>query len=241
MRLFAAAVLVLVPLVASAAESEVDIVSDLNAAITLATPDNGPVIGLGEGPLLGGRIRYDGVPWRGIPYAFSVDLAVYGPFSIWETSFGLGGGYWVGPVGFSLLGGLGLEGGGKSPRKAPPLLTLNLQASAAVDLGDLFRLRVWLKPSWLWTTVQTGSDTVPFSELTRTQPFLTIAGRPSDELNIGAALALTLPRRGPANHLYNGTATFWVGAEYRAIMKNTMVGFFVGYGAASGAYNGDPL
>jgi hypothetical protein len=240
MRL-ALAVLLLVPLAASAESSEVDLVSDLNAAISVGTLDNGAVIGLGDGPLIGARIRYDGVPFRGIPYAFSVDLAFYGPLALWETSFGLGAGYWFGPVGFSLLGGLGLESGGNSPRKAPALLTLNLQASAAVDLGESLRLRVWLKPSWLWATVQTGEGHVPFSELTHTQPFLTIAGRPSDELNVGAALGLTLPRHGPANHLYNGTATFWLGAEYRALLKNRMIGFFIGYGGASGAYNGDPL
>jgi hypothetical protein len=29
-----------------------------------------------------------------------------------------------------------------------------------------------------------------------------------------------------------------VGAEYRSLLRNKMVGFFIGYGAATGTYNG---
>jgi hypothetical protein len=223
------------------ADDETNIVSDLNAAFTVATPDNPDVLGLEPGLKLGGRLRFDGVPFQGFPFAFSLDLAGYGPLSLWEASTSFGTGYWFGFAGFSLLGGVGLEAGGESPRKAPVFLTLNLQATAAVDLGDMFRLRMWVKPTWLATSIQSDEGTAPVADFTGTHPLLTIAGRTSDELNVGAALAFTLPKRGPANHLYNGSATFWVGTEYRAALRNKMVGIFVGYGAATGAYNGAPL
>ncbi len=138
----------------------------------------------------------------------------------------------------SLLGGAGLERGGKHPLQAPVLFTLNLQATAAVDLGDMLRLRVWGKPTWLTTVIQGNEGDIPYAELADFDPLLTLAGHTSDELNLGAALAITLPGRGPANRLYNGSATFWVGAEYRSLLRNKMVGFFIGYGAATGTYNG---
>jgi hypothetical protein len=223
------------------ADDETHIVTDLNVGLTAATPDNPDVLGLEPGLKLGGRLRVDGVPFQGFPFAFSADLAGYGPLSLWEASTSFGTGYWFGFAGLSLLGGIGLESGGESPRKAPVLLTLNLQATAAMDLGDIFRLRVWVKPTWLATSIQSDSGTAPFEDFTGTHPLLTLAGRTSDELNVGAALALTLPKHGPANHLFNGSATFWVGTEYRAALRNKMVGIFIGYGAATGAYNGSPL
>jgi hypothetical protein len=212
--------------------------SDLNAAFTMATLDNARALGLDSERQFGARLRYDGVAFQGIPFAVSTDLAFYGPFNLWETSVSLGLGYWLGPVSLGILGGAGIERGGKDPLQAPAFVTLNLQATAAVDIGDKLRLRVWAKPTWLATVIGGNEGDIPASEFDDFDPLLTIAGRSSDELNLGAALALTLPKRGPANQLYNGSATFWLGAEYRSLLRNKMVGFFIGYGAATGTFNG---
>jgi hypothetical protein len=222
----------------SRASDSVDLVSDLDASVVLVNPDNPAALGLDPGPQVGLRIRYDGAPYRGIPYAFAVDLVEYGWFTPWDFSASLGAGYWFGPVSVSLLGGLGLEAGGKPPHRAPLLLTTHLRVSTAVDLGDMFRLRAWLKPTWLVSKLQSEQGDAPFSDFTHTQPFLPLAGRPSDELDVGAALAITLPKRGPSNQLYNGSLTFWVGTEYRAALKNRMIGFFVGFGAATAPTDG---
>lgn len=242
MRLFTPLLVLTLCLAAPAARAqETSLASDLNAAFTVATPDNPSALGLQPGPLLGGHLRYDGVAFQGFPFAFSTDLAFYGPFSLWETSVSFGLGYWFGPVSLGLLGGAGLEGGGQEPLQSPALFTLNLQATAAVDLGDMLRLRVWAKPTWLTAVLQGNEGDIPYSALADFDPLLNIAGHTSDELSLGAALALTLPHRGPANHLYNGSATFWVGAQYRSMLRNRMVGVFIGYGAATGTYNGSPL
>jgi hypothetical protein len=220
---------------------ELSVLSDLNAALTVTRLDNAPGLGLEPGPRLGGRLRYDCVAFQGFPLAFSSDLSLHGPTSLWEHSLSLGLGYWLGPVGFGLMGGAGLQGGGQEPLEAPAFFTLNLQATAAVDLGDMLRLRVWAKPIWLAAVVPGNEGDIPSAEFADFEPLLTLAGHTSDELHLGVALALTLPRHGPANHLYNGSATFWVGAESRSMLRNRMVGFFIGYGAATGAYNGSPL
>jgi hypothetical protein len=242
MRLSTPLLVLVLGLVAPAARAEeTSLASDLNAALTVATPDNASALGLRPGTMLGGLLRYDGVAFQGLPFAFSSELAFYGPFSLFETSLSLGCGYWLGPVSFSLLGGAGVESGGQEPLETPALFTLHLQATAAVDLGDMLRLRVWAKPTWLASVIQGSENAIPYSALVDFDPLLNIAGHTSDELNLGAALALTLPRRGPANHLYNGSATFWVGVQYRSMLLNRMVGVFIGYGAATGTYNGSPL
>jgi hypothetical protein len=239
MRLSTPVLVLALGLAAPAAQAgDTPIASDLNAAFTVATLDNAPALGLEPGPRFGARLRYDGTAFQGFPFAISTDLAFYGPVDLWESSVSLGLGYWLGPVSLGLLGGVGLERGGKDPLQAPVLFTLNLQATAAVNLGDMLRLRVWAKPTWLSAVVQGNEGDIPVSALEDFDPLLTIAGHRSDELNLGAALALTLPRHGPANHLFNGSATFWAGAEYRSLLRNKMVGFFIGYGAATGAYNG---
>lgn len=221
---------------------DVNIASDLNVAILTAEPDNAAALGLDAGRQFGVRARYDGVPFQGpVPFTFSVDLTDLGAFAMWDVSASFGAGYWIGPVSLGVLGGLGVESGGKAPRTVPLLLTNNLQATAAVNLGDMFRLRVWAKPTWLWARIQGGPGDLAFSELTHTQSLLTIAGKPSDELALGAVLAFTFPRRGPSNQAFNGSHTIWVGAEYRAQLQNKMLGIFLGYGAATGAYNGPPL
>lgn len=212
--------------------------SDLNAAFTMATLDNARALGLDSERQFGARLRYDGAAFQGIPFAFSSDLAFYGPFNLWETSVSFGLGYWLGPVNLSLMAGAGIERGGKEPFQAPAFFTLNLQSTAAVDLGQNLRLRVWAKPTWLASVIEGNEGDIPSSEFSDFDPLLTIAGRTSDELNLGAALAVTIPKRGSANQFFNGSATFWIGAEYRSLLRNKMVGFFIGYGAATGAYNG---
>ncbi|KFA94007.1 hypothetical protein [Archangium violaceum] len=235
--------LVLLLLVAAptARAGELALLSDLNAALAVTRLDDAAGLGLEPGPRLGGRLRYDCVAFQGFPLAFSSDLALYGPTDLWEHSLGLGLGYWLGPVGFGLLGGAGLQGGGRKPLASPAFFTLNLQATAAMNLGDMLRLRVWARPIWLATVLQGREGSRPAEHFANFQPLLTLAGHSSDELALGMALALTLPRHGPANHLYNGSATFWVGAESRSMLRNRMVSVFIGYGAATGAYNGSPL
>jgi hypothetical protein len=195
-------------------------------------------VGGGNASMNGARTRFDMTAFQGFPWAMAFDLDYLrgGGAQYLDMEYSVGLGRYVGPVGFGVLAGAGLESLVLSSAmmgapKNPWLVNLHPELTVAVNAGPNVRVRGYVRPEWFVTDF--GGDAG------RVDMFKHSASV-GDQLEVGATVAVTIGDRGAANS-GKGSWSIFVGGEYRKQWQTSATMFTLGFGQSTGSYAAPPI